>query len=505
MVGFLVFGTSYPFALDVGPSVVAPAHSFETFGLAISHFAYRLVRDLRSTRDNGDVTSPDHAVAPSRQRIAHARLGVLGLFWLMGVLLSTYVSRVPSVAELLHVTTGRLALLMLFGALGALTALLITGWVVARFGTRAVLWWSSFLYLAAFITMAVATAAGSQLWFAFGQFFVSFAFAFTNVAMNAEAANVEHAMRRAVMPHFHASFSIGMASGLAVGALLSHFGVAPVWHFIAVGVLLTGVRLAIIPWAVIDGAPNPQAAAGGFGGPFKTARNEYRERRIVLIGLIVFAASTIEGSAAQWSSLAVVQAFDATEALGDIAYWVFVVAMVTTRGLGAHIIGRAGRVVALRVSAVLVFIGVLLFAFTPVFWAVPVAMVLWGLGAGLGVPIGFSAASDDPKRAAARVAAVSSFATIAGLIMPQVIGQLGEVVELRKALTVACIAAVLSFVIARAVRSAGPLFRSHGRIERHHALARPVTGPGAITADDVRYEDDVDGDGIPDEFTAERR
>ena len=150
--------------------------------------------------------------------------------------------------------------------------------------------------------------------------------------------------------------------------------------------------------------------------------------------------------------------------------------------------------VSLRVSAVLVFVGVLVFAFTPTFWAIPVAMILWGLGAGLGVPIGFSAASDDPTRAAARVAAVSSFATVAGLIMPQIIGHLGDVVELRKALTVACAAAVLSFVIARAVRSEGPLFRSH------RALARGVSGPSAISPDEIRFELDADGDGIPDEF-----
>ena len=346
---------------------------------------------------------------PDAARIRRARLGVLALFWLMGGMLATYVSRIPSVTKLLDVTTGRLAVLMLAGAVGALAALTVTGWVVARFGTRAVLFWTSFIYLAAFLTVAWSIHMGSQLWFAIGQFFVSFAFAFTNVAMNAEAANVEHWMRRAVMPHFHASFSIGMATGLAFGALVSHLGVSPTVHFATVAIALTVVRLAIIPSAVVFGVRNPDGAAGGFGGPFKTARDEYRERRIVLIGVIVFAASTIEGAAAQWSSLAVVQAFDTTEAIGDIAYWVFVVAMVTTRGFGAHIIGRAGRVVSLRVSAVLVFVGVLVFAFTPTFWAIPVAMILWGLGAGLGVPIGFSAASDDPRKAAARVAAVLVF------------------------------------------------------------------------------------------------
>jgi len=410
---------------------------------------------------------------------------VLGLFWLMGVLLSTYVSRVPSVADLLEVTTGRLALLMLAGASGALVALLVTGWAVAKFGTRSILWWSSFSYVIAFAVMAYSTTIGNQALFAAGQFFISFSFAFTNVAMNAEAAHVERWMGRAVMPQFHASFSVGMAAGLAVGALLSHIGVAVVWHFIGIAAVLTVFRLSIIPLAVVDGSPSPDGARGGFGGPFKTARDEYRDRRVVLIGLVVFAASTIEGAAAQWSSLAIVQGFDTSEAVGDVAYWVFVVAMVATRGFGAPIIGRLGRVVSLRVSAVLVFVGVLIFAFTPVFWAIPVAMVLWGLGAGLGVPIGFSAAADEPRRAAARVAAVSSFATIAGLIMPQIIGNLGELIDLRVALTVVCAAAVLSFLLARAVRADGNLFRSRRATARKVGAGRLTETAEVVLADGV--------------------
>lgn len=406
------------------------------------------------------------ASEPNAARVKSARGGVLGLFLVMGMLLATFLSRIPSISELMSVSTGRLALLMLAGAFGALSALLVTGWSVAKYGTRAVLWWSSFGYLGAFSLIAWSTALSNQLMFVVGQFFVSAMFAFTNVSMNAEAANVERWMKRAVMPHFHASFSVGMAVGLALGAGLSHWGVPPVWHFLGVALVLTAVRLAIIPAAVVHGAPDPAGVPKGIGGPFATARDEYRERRVIFIGLIVFAASTIEGSAAQWASLAIVDGFDTTEAVGDLSYWVFVVAMVTTRGFGARIIGALGRVVALRVSAALVVVGVSIFAFAPSFWAVPVAMVLWGLGAGLGVPIGFSAAADAPLKAAARVAAVSSFATVAGLIMPQIIGHLGEVIPLREALMVAAFAAVLSFLLARAVRAEGPLFRSHRAIAR---------------------------------------
>lgn len=416
--------------------------------------------------------APSQALTePQGTRLTQARWGVMGLFFILGTLMSTFLSRVPSVTEALQVTTGRFAILMLMGALGAFVALLVTGWGVARFGTRRLLLWSTFSYLAAFLLMAFAVNAGSQLWFAVGQFFISFSFAFTNVPINAEAANVERWIKRAIMPHFHAAFSVGMALGLAFGAVVSHFGMSPLTHFLLVGSVLSAARLWLIRPAVYDGGPAPaHEVPRGIGGPFMTARQEYRERRVLLIGLIVFAASTIEGSAATWTSLAVVESFATSEAIGDIFYWVFLVAMVSTRGFGAQIIGKFGRVTTLRISAVLVAVGAVMFAFGPVFAVVGVGMVLWGLGAGLGVPIGFSAASDDPRRAAARVAAVSSFMTIAGLVMPQVIGHLGEIVELRVALLVVSGAALLSFLLARAVRAEGPLLRSHRRMARRERL-----------------------------------
>lgn len=431
---------------------------------------------------------------PTPARVRTARWGVLGMFAIMGAMLSTFLSRVPSVRDLLDVSVSGLANLIIFGAFGALVGLMVTGWAAARLGTRALLFWSALAHLAAFSLVAYSTVASSGVVFAVGHFFVSFSFAFTNVAMNAEAAEVERRMGRAVMPQFHGAFSIGMAVALGLGALLSHAGVEPVWHFIGVAAVLTAIRVAIIPASAINGLPDEDAAAATLGGPFATARQEYTEKRVVLIGLIVFAASMTEMSAAQWMSLAVVDDFGMPEAMGDLMYWVFVVSMVTIRWFGAPIIARLGRVVSLRVSAVSVVSGLLLFAFTPVFWLVPVAAMLWGLGAALGVPIGFSAAADEPKRAAARVAAVASFSTVAGLMVPPLIGHLAEVVPLSTALLVVAAASTTSFMLARAVRKEGALFTSRRAQERTVGAARlaladkddaryePVVAPGATTA-----------------------
>lgn len=413
---------------------------------------------------------------PDAKRIRHARIGVLGLFALLGLMLSTFLSRMPSIRDNLDVTQSQLATLIIFGAVGALLGLMVTGWAAVRYGTRALLWWSSFGYLGAFVMVAIATDVGNQALFATGHMLVSFSFAFSNVAMNTEASAVERRVGRAILPQFHAAFSVGMAIGLGIGAAVSHLGVSTLWHFIGAAIVVTAGRLAIIPMSVIDGMPQPDAAQASLGGPFATAKAEYKNRRVVLLGLIIFAAAMTEMVAAQWIALAVVDDFNRSEAVGDLIYWSFVIAMLVVRWNGAAIIGRYGRVVTLRLAAVSTVAGLVIFAFTPVFWLVPVAAALWGMGAALGVPIGFSAAADDPKHAAQRVAAVASFSTIAGLLVPPLVGNLAEWMELRQALLVVSVASVTSFLLARAVRKNGPLLRSH------KALARQV-GSGVLGTD----------------------
>ncbi len=407
---------------------------------------------------------PSYGMAPTTRpnpaRVRTARFTLLGLFALLGMLVTTFLSRMPSLRDLMEVTPAGLALLILSGAVGALAALVVAGWSTARFGTRAVLWWSGFGYMAALSATGLGAELGSKPLFAVSYFVVSFTFALANVAINAEAAEVERRHGRSIMPQFHAGFSVGMGLGLAVGAAASHWHLAVVWHFVAVGVFTAVVRAILIPFAVLDGTPDPRVASATLGGPFATAGEEYKNRRVLLIGAIVFAAAMTEMIAAQWLALSVVDDFGGKEAQGDIVYWVFVVAMFSVRMGGSGIIDRIGRVKTLRISAIVAAMGVSLYAFTPTVWLIPLAVLLWGAGASLNYPIGFSAAADDPRRAAARVAAVSSFSTVAGLLVPQAVGHLGGIMALRHAMLLVLVGSVVSFVLARAVRSDARLFRS---------------------------------------------
>ena len=69
-----------------------------------------------------------------------------------------------------------------------------------------------------------------------------------------------------------------------------------------------------------------------------------------------------------------------------------------------------------------------------------VGILLWGLGASLGFPVGMSAGADDPLRAARRVSVVSTIGYGAFLAGPPVLGFLGDQVgTLRSLLLVAAL------------------------------------------------------------------
>lgn len=381
-------------------------------------------------------------------RVAQARLGVLVVFIGIGMMLGTLLSRVPTVRDLLEVSPSQLATLLVIGFTGGLVAPLIVGAVVARYGMHRVFAVSAVGMMGAVWALGVSAQAGSRVGYAAGLWVCSFFWAFVDAGANTEAANVERRVGKSIMPQFHAAFSVGMLGAIALGWVASVTGLAPVWHFGA-GATVVGVSLLLASGpAVLD---KGRALDVG-GSPFSHAREAFTDRRTLRIGLILFFAFLAEMAATDWVPLAIVDGFGQTEAVGIGFFAAFVAAMVGVRLVGHRFIDRWGRVTSLRACASLIAAGTLVFALSPVLWLLPLGLLLWGVGASLGFPLGMSAAADDPARAAARVGAVSAFATIAGLTMPQLIGHLGEVVPLRQALLVVVGGAAVMFALAGAVR-----------------------------------------------------
>jgi MFS family permease len=241
-------------------------------------------------------------------------------------------------------------------------------------------------------------------------------------------------MGRTLMPWFHASWSLGSVTGAAIGAGAAALGIIPAVHFLVVGVLLL-ITAVLIPRLLprsIDRIAT--AAAEGERSGFRAQLAAWAEPRTLLLGVLVLGMAFAEGSANDWLALAMTDDRDLTDAQGALLFGVFSVAMTAGRIAGVPILDRFGRVPVLRVAVVASALGLATVILVPIVPIMVAGIVIWGLGAALGFPVGMSAAGDDPVGAAARVSAVATIAYCAFLVGPPIIGFVGEHIGILNAL-----------------------------------------------------------------------
>ncbi|MBC7290690.1 MAG: MFS transporter, partial [Actinotalea sp.] len=409
--------------------------------------AFRPARATRPART-------DRPAAPAAA--LRARRQLIGLYLLLGMTVSSWLTRLPTVRSVLDLTEAQLGLVLLLGALGSLATVLLAGGVVARFGSRRTLTAAAVMFSGATFLMGLGPTLGSVAVLVLGVFVMSASFALGNVPMNVETVVIERAMGRTVVPQFHAAFSVGALAGSLLGAAAAWAAVPLLVQFGGMAALSLGWRLAAIPAAVL---PAPAAPADEAPAPrrgMRSALGAWRERRTLLVGVIVMTAALSEGSANNWLAIAVVDGFGQTEAVAAVVFGVFTGSMAVARFAGTWAISRFGRVAVLAASGTVAFVGLLLFGLAPSLPLAVLGVVGWGLGAGLVVPIGMAAVSHEPLRAAGRVAVVSAFASVSSIVAPPLLGAVAEAVGARRALLLVAFGLALSVVLASTVRTPEP-------------------------------------------------
>lgn len=359
--------------------------------------------------------------------------------------------------------------LLLTGSIGSVAAIPLSGLVAERLGTaRTVLVFAGVL-VAGLAVAGTGVATSEHLAVRLGLILFGVGAGVWDAAMNLEGAAVEQRLGRAVMPIFHAGFSFGTVLGAGIGALVATMGVPVLWHvvtasLVALGSVVVSVSYftpSVVSAAVPDGVAHAGAGSADGADPGAVTPPTsglaglvaaWREPRTLGIGLVVLAAALTEGVANDWVSLAVVDGFGTSDGMGAVGLAVFLTAMTTARLAGTRAIDRFGRVPVLVLSAALAFVGVLTFSLVPVLWVALVGVGLWGFGAAMGFPMGMSAASDEPRRAAMRVAAVSTIAYTAFFVGPPLIGFVAHATGYRVAVLVLLLPMALGLVMARSVR-----------------------------------------------------
>ncbi|TDC52476.1 MFS transporter [Jiangella ureilytica] len=362
--------------------------------------------------------------------------------------------RIPEVRDLLGLTPSEIGRVLLALALGSIVALPTSGLVVGKIGAARTVAGGSVLVAVGLVLAGLGSDTLSAVTLvALGLVFVGYGSGSWDVAMNVEGAAVERLLGRTIMPRFHAAFSFGTVAGASLGAGASAAEIPVVVHLGAVSIVAVLVTVmatrSFLPRTIEvddDGEPVQHISV----------LTAWREPRTLVIGLMVMCAALIEGIANDWLALGLVDGYEVSNAVGTMGFAVFLAAMTVGRTAGTQLVDRFGRLPVLRTSAVLAVAGVLLVVFGG---SLPVALigtVVWGFGAALGFPLGMSAASDDPRRAAARVSVVASIGYTAFLAGPPILGYVGDHEGVLHALLAVAVAATVMGLVSPAAREQKP-------------------------------------------------
>jgi len=358
----------------------------------------------------------------------------------------------PQIALLLPrhgISEGVLGLLILVLGLGAVGAMLFTGRLIATYGSRPVL----AVFAVLVIPVLPLVVLAPSLWLLtpamalFGAMIGSM-----DVAINANAVEVERRLGWAIMSSSHGFWSLGGFVGGSVGAwLIAHHG-AVVQAFAAAGVaaMMIGVALPFLRGE----AAHPAETRAPQG------RLLPRDPLIWLLGVMALFSMVPEGAVLDWAAIYLGQELQAGPFAAGLGFALFSGAMAVMRFSGDMVRNRFGAVATLRVSGLIGAAGLMVAALAPVPGVALAGFALAGFGVANLVPILFSAAGNVPGHAPGIALSTITMLGYTGiLVAPSSIGFLAEHVGFRP--TYGVLALVLLAVSALAGRAAMADLRTH--------------------------------------------
>lgn len=342
--------------------------------------------------------------------VRRARRAISTIFLLNGAGIGAWAVHVPTVQARAGFDTATLGLLLLTIAGGAMAAMPLCGALIARHGSRRLTLASGLLFP---LMMAALIAAPTPALL----FVLAFCFGAANgtldVAMNANATDVEKARGVPTMSSFHGFFSLGGLFGAALGGLMLKLGVGN-GEGAALLALAIVLALLLVARSVLYVAPLPGEHGPGLRLPRGPA---------LYLGLLALLCMAVEGALVDWSALVLREQTGASAAQAALGFSLFSITMAACRFAGDGLVLRFGARGVMVTGGLAMAAGVLLAVSTGNYVAAALGFGLVGLGAANVVPVIFTAAARTPGMAPGVGLATAATVGYSGLLLgPPVIG-----------------------------------------------------------------------------------
>ncbi|OOG72096.1 MFS transporter [Sinorhizobium sp. A49] len=342
------------------------------------------------------------------------RLAVSLLFLMNGFVTGSWAPKIPEFKDRLDISESVLGLLILMFGIGSLVLMPIAGGFIARVGSQKVVKVTAILLSPLLLLLTLLPNVWAA---AVGMFLLGGFVGAMDVAMNANAVEVEKSMRRAIMSSCHAYWSLGGLIGAGIGGfLMARFGVLP--HVLVVTVLSLVVIAIAWPMILAD-KPHPAATKEKLRLPMTPLP--------WLIGIMALFSMVPEGTVLDWGALYLRNELGASVELSGFGFAAFSATMATMRFAGDHVRDRFGAKRTLRICTVTALVGMVLAGLAPNAYLAILGFAIAGIGISNMVPIAFSAAGNMPGLQPGIGLSVATFMGYSGMLFaPSLIGFVAE-------------------------------------------------------------------------------
>ncbi|CAN5568897.1 MFS transporter [soil metagenome] len=381
------------------------------------------------------------------ERKRQARIATSTIFFISGWVLSSWVSRIPTITDKLDLSNGVTGIALMSIATGSILAFPNVGRLVAKRGSAPVAIVSTLILLLSLPLIGVAphVLVLMPLLFCLG-----IGNGGMEVSMNSQGVEVERFLNRNIMSGLHGFYSLGAFAGAGAGAGFAALDIEPVLHYCIVSALGLIALFAVKSWLIPDEAH--QAVEGEPAPSFAIP-----PRALWVLGMVAFSAAVCEGAIADWSGLYLDDGLGTSAGFAALGFAAFQLAMLIGRFSGDGMVRRFGPVKIARRGGLVAGTGLAI----AIAIGMPVPALIGFMAAGIGLavafPLAMSAAGNYPGLPSGRsVASVATVGYIGFLAGAPILGWFSELTSLRVMMFAVAALCFMVAIFADATKAATP-------------------------------------------------
>ncbi len=249
------------------------------------------------------------------------RFSISFYFFFLGFIFSSWASRIPDIKDRYDLNDAELGTLLFMLPLGALCSLPLSGWMIAKAGSKNMSLATLLLYVLTLFAIPMVKTIGflSIVLFCFG-----FLGNLGNISLNAQGIAIQHHIQKSILSSLHAMWSVGAFSAAAFTDWMMEEEWTMEKQYIIIVLVTATIILGLFAFLIKD-PPISGERQKVFAIP---------NRALLLLGLICFCVAMSEGAMADWSSLYYRQIINQPHVVSALGYTAFAFTreLLTLRG-----------------------------------------------------------------------------------------------------------------------------------------------------------------------------